>query len=920
MRPINVEISAFGPYAGHTEIPMKDLGEQGLYLITGDTGAGKTTIFDAICFALYGEASGPSRDAAMFRSKYAAPETPTFVSLTFSHMGKEYTVKRIPEYFRPAKKGSGVTKQLAEAELTMPDGSVITKVRTVTLKVEEILGINREQFSQIAMLAQGDFLKLLLASTEERIKIFRDIFRTANYLTLQGNLDTKFKELYGKVSDGRKSIDQYISGIQVDKDNVLSIDVEKAKKGELVTEDVVTLLDKLTDEDSAEKDRLDDALREVSEELEEVNKRIGTAEAIEKAGRSREEAKERLESARPGCAELEQVFLQAKEALGGKADLEKKANKIENDLPKYDRTDALIKEIEALKKGLKKHREALAVKDEFRTQKSEELNSLKQEQAEFKDTSAEIEKIRGELKSTGDVSEDIRELQETLEGFFEDKDSYEQNQKLYIKENESFLELNARYESMDQSFRNAQAGILARDLKEGMECPVCGSKSHPRLAVLPDEVPTEKEVENARKDADKARKVRDKRSEELSGQKSALEKVREDIEKKSAKLLDTDNIEEARDAADKRLARISEKCLLLKKKLGEEEKRQKRGEELWKLIPELDKELTAIDSGIADEKAAISADEAREELGEKELKTLQSELAFTTSQEANKERKRLLKEAKVLQDTADAAEKDLADQKKLITDLEARISELDKTIKEAQVTDLESERKAQTELKDKQTGLISQGKIVSGRLDGNERTRASIIKSAASVAELEKELSWVKALSDTANGKLSGKDKVKLETYVQTTYFDRIISRANLRLVTMSGGQYELIRLKEADNAKSQTGLDLGVIDHYNGSQRSVRTLSGGESFMASLSLALGLSDEVQSSAGGIQIDTMFVDEGFGSLDPEALDMAYRALAGLIEGNRLVGIISHVADLKDRIDRQIVVTKEKSGGSKVRIV
>jgi exonuclease SbcC len=188
------------------------------------------------------------------------------------------------------------------------------------------------------------------------------------------------------------------------------------------------------------------------------------------------------------------------------------------------------------------------------------------------------------------------------------------------------------------------------------------------------------------------------------------------------------------------------------------------------------------------------------------------------------------------------------------------------------------------------------------------------------VAELEKELSWVKALSDTANGKLSGKDKVKLETYVQTTYFDRIIERANLRLITMTGGQYELVRLKESGNVKSQSGLDLGVIDHYNGSQRSVRTLSGGESFMASLSLALGLSDEVQSSAGGIQIDTMFVDEGFGSLDPEALDMAYRALGGLTEGNRLVGIISHVPDLKERIDRQIVVTRQRTGGSTVRLV
>ena len=179
----------------------------------------------------------------------------------------------------------------------------------------------------------------------------------------------------------------------------------------------------------------------------------------------------------------------------------------------------------------------------------------------------------------------------------------------------------------------------------------------------------------------------------------------------------------------------------------------------------------------------------------------------------------------------------------------------------------------------------------------------------------EKRYGYVSSLADTANGKLSGKEKIMLETYIQTTYFDRIIARANLRFMKMSDAQYELKRLEEASNNRSQSGLDLGVIDHYNGSQRSVKTLSGGESFMAALSLALGLSDEIQSSAGGIQIDTMFVDEGFGTLDSDSLELAYNALAGLTEGNRLVGIISHVSELKDKIDKQIVVTKEKSGGS-----
>ena len=267
----------------------------------------------------------------------------------------------------------------------------------------------------------------------------------------------------------------------------------------------------------------------------------------------------------------------------------------------------------------------------------------------------------------------------------------------------------------------------------------------------------------------------------------------------------------------------------------------------------------------------------------------------------------------------DKADKALHEQKEAVQKLKTAIEENEKSIKNANITDIGDVIDKQKDLKQKQEEYDLRSRTVTARLENNENTRANIISQSDRIVKVEKQLQWIKALADTANGKLTGKDKVMLETYIQTTYFDRIINRANLRLLTMSGQQYELVRLKQAENSRSQSGLDLGVIDHYNGSERSVKTLSGGESFMASLSLALGLSDEVQSSAGGIQIDTMFVDEGFGSLDPEALDMAYKALAGLTEGNRLVGIISHVADLKERIDKQVVVTKEKSGGSKIKI-
>ena len=270
MRPLFLKMSAFGPYAGYTEIPMEELGEQGLYLITGDTGAGKTTIFDAICFALFGEASGENRDASMFRSKYADKDTPTEVELRFSHAGKEYTVNRNPEYMRPAKKGDGYTKQVADAKLYLPDGKVITKLKSVTQEIESILGINKDQFSQIAMLAQGDFMKLLLADTKERMEIFRELFKTQNYRALQKRLDDESKSVYGLLADSKKSIEQYIANIQVDQDDVLSIDVEKAIVGNMTTEAVVELLDRLTDQDAVLKDKLNTELENISKDLEKV--------------------------------------------------------------------------------------------------------------------------------------------------------------------------------------------------------------------------------------------------------------------------------------------------------------------------------------------------------------------------------------------------------------------------------------------------------------------------------------------------------------------------------------------------------------------------------------------------------------------------------------------------------------------------
>lgn len=920
MRPVHLKISAFGPYAGYTEIPLDELGTQGLYLITGDTGAGKTTIFDAICYALFGEASGPSRnDATMFRSKYADPDTPTLVELLFTHAGEEYTVKRNPEYMRPAKKGKGLTRQLAEAELHMPDGKIITKIRPVTEAIESLLGINRDQFSQISMLAQGDFLKLLLADTKTRIEIFRELFKTEKYLALQKKLDAGEKDLNVRVKDERKSIAQYISGIQADKDDVLMVEVEKAKKDEMTTEDVVALLDALTAKDTALKDSIDEELSEAGRELESVNAAIGAAKVLEQASAALKEAKERLADEEPKKDGLSVSLGEAETALKDKSSYERQATLIESELQSYDKAAGLDKDIRDIRKKSEEY-EAELERDKKKEQALiKEISGYKEEREVIKDVSADLAKCDARISGIKAEAAGISELSEALSGLGRDRKKLETVQEKYREADAVFKRLNLEYEKMEQAFLDGQAGILASGLRDGERCPVCGSLSHPSPAGVSQDVPTEKQLDDARKSAEAARLKREAASTEAGGLDKIVKNKEEELEKKLRMMFKDAGLDKAPDIVDKA-------ALDCEKRLeAEEEKAERlradgrRKEELDGLIPKKEKELEDIRSGIG--RISILTAQSGSDLEAKtsQLKDLKKSMRFEDKKAAQGEMQKLQKKAGDLQASYDLAKKAYEDHLALINDLKAVIKSNEKTVSEAGEVDVSAKKERQAELNAIHKDCMERRETVAGRIASNERIRHSIILKADSMSGLEKKLQWIRSLSFTANGQLAGKEKVMLETYIQTAYFDRIIQRANLRFMMMSSGQYELVRLKEAGNTKSQSGLDLGVTDHYNGTERSVRTLSGGESFMAALSLALGLSDEVQSSAGGIQIDTLFVDEGFGSLDMNSLDQAYRALAGLAEGNRLVGIISHVEDLKERIDRQVIVTKEKSGGSSIKI-
>ena len=918
MRPLKLTISGFGPYAGTQELDFELLGNSGLYLITGDTGAGKTTLFDAITFALFGEASGSSREPGMLRSKYAKPEDPTGVELTFSHHGGVYTVKRSPEYERAKKNGTGFTKQLPEAQLTYPNGRITTKQREVDKAIGEVIGLTREQFSQVSMIAQGDFRKLLQADTKERQKIFRDIFGTGYYVTLQNRLKEEANELWKQLSNASNSRQQYIGGIACDADSLLLPDVKKAKEGGMLTAEVMDLLGKLLSEDQQTQDSLVAALADVEARLEIINGQLTQAEAYEKAKKALAEnqCKEIEKTAELEAAKIAAAAAQA--TLPEQEMLSKQMTEIELLLPSYDELSQKTAELSH------KEAELIAVQADEQSAKesslalTEEIAAMQAERKELNSVSAEKEKL---------ISEKQKQIEQRkkLQSLIADLGTLDAHRKRLVQKQEAYRQAEAEsnqkrqaYDALNKAFLDEQAGVLASNLGVGAPCPVCGSTEHPRLARMSENAPTEEAVKAAKEAYEIAQEATNVASSAANTQKGLVsgteEKLRQEMETLLAGIDLSDAGGVAQDNVSVLTARIDELC----RQIAALEAKETRRGELDAQIPEKERTLADARKKETESKALLAALKASTGELKKQIESLQSKLQFADKAKALAHKAALREKLDSLKETQIAAENIYKACKEELAAIRSAIAQLNAQLAESceiEVTSLKEEKET---LLDQKKKITDRKQDVHTRISNNSKAQRDISAKAEEMAQLEEKHAWVRALSDTANGTLSGKDKIMLETYIQTTYFDRILQRANLRLLKMSGGQYDLKRRRKAESMRGQSGLELDIVDHVNGTERSVNTLSGGEAFLASLALALGLSDEVQMSAG-IKLDTLFVDEGFGSLDSEALSKAYHTLAGLTEGNRLVGIISHVAELKEKIDKQIIVSKEKLGGSRAAI-
>lgn len=908
MRPLKLTMSAFGPYADAAEIDFEKLGTSGIYLITGDTGAGKTTIFDAIAFALYGEASGKVREADSFRSLYADSDTPTFVEMEFRYGGKDYKIRRNPKYQRPKKRGEGFTVQDAGAELyyLSEDKRPLTDRSQVNMEIESIIGLSRDQFSQIAMIAQGEFQKLLTADTRDRIEIFRKLFSTDFYNKLQDRIKEESRLLTGRVQELNEKID----------DSFIRFDYGQEAPAELDPESRFEECRKIYDRDRSRGDELKKEAEILAEDNTRLALEIQKAEKAEEYKTSLVKKGEELETAIKEREKLVLDFDGAKERLKEKEKLAVKQSNLESSLPEYSRLSAMQDEKKkCLEKGesLKKRIEVLT--DEVKTLKGN-LDKSRKALEEYRNLE--------DIKSAVVLKEkEVSEKKTILDDYLDNLNKRKVCQSKFRKLQEEMKDILSRHSAKadelmaaEQLFFQNQAGILARQLKDGEPCPVCGSCHHPDIAKSVEGAPEREDIEKLRKDSDNLRDSLEKHGRQLESVKTEGTGYRENILSCLKKLKsdfteeDTDDLEGTYRSI---LAEYNSEAKTVeaeKQKLNQDLKDRKK---LEKTIPQIEKSIEEKTSDLEKAREEKLETEKTLESREASIAEISSKLDYADKDKADAEISRVKTLINELDQAYRRAEKAFDDNRTRINTLETEKANLEKLLQEEPPADMKALMEKKIQLKEKTVQVKEQLENIGNVLGNNRIVLDTLTGSMKALSDIRDKAGWVKELSDLVNGNAAGKQKIKLETYIQLAYFDSILSKANVRLLEMSAGQYEMERKKEGAALNTSSGLEINIMDHYNGKRRSVKTLSGGETFEASLALALGLSDEIQQSSGGIKLDTMFVDEGFGSLDPEALEKAIGTLVRLTEGDKLIGIISHVEELKNRVPDKIVVKKDQKG-------
>ena len=927
MKPLKLTMSAFGSYAGKNVIDFTGQ-QQGIFLITGDTGAGKTTIFDAITYALYNQTSGGERNGNMMRSQYAQPETETYVELEFLYRGQTYRVCRNPDYkITKTLKNGKIREQKVphSVELTLPDGTVFPEKKNATdAKIIEILGLTADQFSQIVMIAQGDFLKLLYTKSDERKMIFSKLFRTDIYWKIQENLRRKSMEMDERIQENDRAFEQEKSRI------ILLPESEELPLDELVERLRERLKDALK-EQNLRRANVEELNKKITK-YEEINKLFVSLEKIRQNGKELEarqaESKERrqqIENARKADKVLvaeQQNLRQQQEVEQSAQAIAKMTETLANDQEMFETLKTQQQEAEAKQKreAADIQKKMLALEQSFPSY--EALQNARSEEQQAKKVWEDLGKISEESfhkKKAGIAA--LKEQQKRQEQVVE------QTKKNWEQTSLSASESAKHYEHMYEAFLKEQAGILAENLSAGCPCPVCGSTVHPDPAKLSDHAVTELEVEQAKKTRAAAEEKRDLAYAAFEAEKTEKQKLAQAVEKEEADFVLAQTIaKQQRKEAEQNYVSLQKIAEQIREKLVYPSLAEAK-----KQYAAMQKALEAAEQEIAKKRQKVSElAEAMntlkgQKLAEEENQKTAKKLAVKTEKEYAK---LLEKSGFVSEETYHLAILPERSRSKLEREEKEYESQCLRQQSEQKLLEKQVSGKTYTDttelnerLKVEKQALKEAEKTYMELHTAYENDRAVLQNCAVYLEKgkkMESEDQVIKSLSKTANGRLSGSAKIDFETYIQRQYFKQIIHEANKRLLTMSNHQF-ILKLKEEANTgrKTNEGLDLSVYSLVTDSERDVKTLSGGESFLAALAMALGLSDIVERSAGAIHPDMMFIDEGFGSLDAQSRQQAIEVLAELAGDSRMVGIISHVTELKEQIDRKLVVSRTDKGSRAV---
>ncbi|MEG2512082.1 MAG: SMC family ATPase [Acetivibrio sp.] len=833
MKPIRLTISAWGPYPKEETIDFTKIQSGEMFLITGPTGSGKTTIFDALTYAIYGMVSGKTRDKNSVRSDFAKEETDTYVELSFFHKGKTYLVKRSPKYNRRKKRGDGFVISSETAELYEEEKPPCTAVKDVNIKLKEIMGFSYEQYKQIAMIAQGEFMELLLASSKERVEIFRNLFKTECYERIQKELSEKAKCLFVEIQEIKHRMEEAISMIDAGEEEEFCALLENEYKN---YEKIIINLQKITDRDN-------NKIKDLEKKVEEDHQKIQTLMTKREVSLSLKKRTETLLSERK---EWEEKQKKAEENLLYTLKEREKQKK------KWEEEDLFFEE----------QKKDKAVKEEELEAELQSYETLDKEEGELVLC---MEKVKNE-------KEGLLGIQKKQKALLQEEIVLEKAQKAYEEEARTTREIKNTYEKKEAAYKAAAIGLVARFVEEGKPCPVCGAMEHPKIAFLSEEVPKEQEVKRWKEKWEKEEERLEQIYKKATQEKGILLGMEQELVSSYQALFVTEQ------TFQKRLLKNQEKenCLSIKLKKLEEKKETKKNlrEKQKKLEIEMELEGEKIQRIIA-----IRKKENEKSMEEESRYGLEAEKGKVIIREKETE----LNKIKI--------ENEKLGNKKEMESLQEELKEREERKKELQ--------------KQKESILAKQ--------KGNQNAENSLKDKWKILKKKEEVYGIYRDLDNIARG--NNKDRVVFEQYVLAAYFEDILAAANVRLTHMTTGRYELKKVDKVADGRTTDSLDMEVLDNYTGKCRSVKTLSGGESFKAALSMALGLSDLVQRTKGGIWVDTLFIDEGFGSLDEESLNQALSSLMRLTGKNQMIGIISHVSELKERIEQQITIQRGTEGST-----